>query len=205
MGRPALRQHMAKTPSQVARFKQTVTVKAGVRTYCEARERVLGSTTSVYVEALRDHRTFFDLAPDQVALLKAEALKRGLKRRDYIIHVLSERAFHLRKAAGGEKPPTAKRYMKPHKDGDYRTSIQVPQVETEYLDERVPELGGVPDAIEEAVEDHRSFFGLPADQVAFLEQEATALELDNRDYMRRVLSEHAYDLRDRKQAEGKPS
>ena len=211
MSRTALRARedvlRMKTPSQVAGIKTSFALTRADLAYCKTRARRMEGASEKYapavIEAIRDQRTLFDLPQDQFDVLRGAAGE--LSNRDYIRRVLSEAAFDLRetaRASGASEPPAPPVVVSPlpvemPREEEVRTSATIPHSELEYCEEEraKKDVGSVPKAIVACVRDHRTFFDLPQEQVAYLAQEAKRLSLDSREYMRRLLSERAFTLR----------
>lgn len=190
---------MPSTSERIQKQRQAVTLSALEHAYTEAREKrpePCLDFSGVVTECVRDQRTFFGLAADQVKVLTDEAKGRTLSNREYIKMALSEQAFTLRrKAAGATPPPPATRYTKPHPDGELRTTARLPISEIPYVLELADVVGTSPRALATCVNDTMTFFGVDPISRSYLEAEAEAMKLDNREYIQTVLSERAFELR----------
>ncbi len=88
---------MPKTPARDDYFAQSFRFTPEQAAVLKEEAQRLGSTTTFVRQLLDDYRTLYGLPAVLTEQLDAEAASLGKDRRDYIIHLLSQRAAQILK------------------------------------------------------------------------------------------------------------
>src|SRR5262245_28831422 len=86
---------LGRQKSLIEMFQQSVRLPTSLVPWLKDEAKRAGSFSGVIKELIDDARSFYELPPNQVERLQGEAKRLGLKRRDYVRHVLSTHAEQL--------------------------------------------------------------------------------------------------------------